>query len=883
MYGLELLLGLLLIGAVVALPVYVLLRLAYLGRAVRELRTDLDHLRKATSKPPEEPTPAARAVPPSPAAPPQPVMPAARATSTPPPVTPLPTVPRPLAVPPPPRVPPPPPIPAAPAGARPDLESVLGANWLSKLGIAAIILAAAFFLKYAFESGWIGPTARIAIGLIASGALLAAGQILLVRERYRAYAQVLASGGIVIFFLSIYAAFNFYHLIGFTEAFAALAIGAVAASALALANSTQAVALICLLGAFLTPVLIRREAIGIMPSGDLLRLYAYLVALNVWSAVLVRARSWSAVNWLSFGATWILFFSAGPLGGPSYFRTELFAAIYLLFACHGGITTARVEVRRGPEWEFSGVALIVLGAVVFCIASIAILSGIDCLGLPAFSLAGIAIACLLAGLAVAYPRLANLEGLGPAVFRYLSGAALVLLVALSVVGSPPVPSARASVAFGFGILIYLVFMTVALHMRQRPGGDAPAATLLAANALTHVVLSFHALAPIRIWGVSAAALWLPIAAWLSLGVFWLAARRRLAQQDFLTVAALVALVLPAFGLGVVTATEYGRPYMTATLVLLAEFLLLSMTWLGLRRATRLPDVRGDLFSAFGNAAIFFALLAGVARLHAYQGLVMLCGYAVALAIYHAVVGALVLTREDDDPLIRLAYLGLALTFVTIALPLQLRASYITVAWAAESAILVWTGLSVREERARWYGLVLLFITLDKALFIDLARAPAHFTFLLNTRMLAGAAAIAACSVSSWLMWRDRERIQRWERAIPGALLLAANVCLLLFVSLDLWEHLGRTLGSDYRGYAQQLALSIFWSAYGFIAITIGIWRRARLVRLSAMALLGVAILKVFLFDLSFLSLPYRILSFLGLGIILMLVSLLYIRFRERLA
>jgi len=65
-------------------------------------------------------------------------------------------------------------------------------------------------------------------------------------------------------------------------------------------------------------------------------------------------------------------------------------------------------------------------------------------------------------------------------------------------------------------------------------------------------------------------------------------------------------------------------------------------------------------------------------------------------------------------------------------------------------------------------------------------------------------------------------------------------------------------------------------------LSVGIWKRLRALRLFAMGLLYLSILKVFLFDLRFLETPYRIASFLGLGLILLLVSLLYTRFEERL-
>jgi uncharacterized membrane protein len=53
----------------------------------------------------------------------------------------------------------------------------------------------------------------------------------------------------------------------------------------------------------------------------------------------------------------------------------------------------------------------------------------------------------------------------------------------------------------------------------------------------------------------------------------------------------------------------------------------------------------------------------------------------------------------------------------------------------------------------------------------------------------------------------------------------------------------------------------------------------RTLRMIAMVLFGIAILKIFFYDLSFLETIYRIVSFIGLGIILLTVSYLYQRYR----
>src|SRR6185436_14114263 len=47
-----------------------------------------------------------------------------------------------------------------------DLESKIGSQWLNRIGIVALMIGAAYFLKLAFDNNWIGPSGQIAIGLL---------------------------------------------------------------------------------------------------------------------------------------------------------------------------------------------------------------------------------------------------------------------------------------------------------------------------------------------------------------------------------------------------------------------------------------------------------------------------------------------------------------------------------------------------------------------------------------------------------------------------------------------------------------------------------------------------------------------------------------------
>jgi uncharacterized membrane protein len=63
-------------------------------------------------------------------------------------------------------------------------------------------------------------------------------------------------------------------------------------------------------------------------------------------------------------------------------------------------------------------------------------------------------------------------------------------------------------------------------------------------------------------------------------------------------------------------------------------------------------------------------------------------------------------------------------------------------------------------------------------------------------------------------------------------------------------------------------------------LILGFWCRIQRLRIAAILLSVVTILKIFIYDLSFLETLYRIFSFIGLGLILLITSYFYHRFRS---
>src|SRR4051794_8511973 len=54
-----------------------------------------------------------------------------------------------------------------------SLESRIGGQLLNRIGILAVLIGVAWFLKLAFDRNWIGPPVRVWIGLAAAAALAA--------------------------------------------------------------------------------------------------------------------------------------------------------------------------------------------------------------------------------------------------------------------------------------------------------------------------------------------------------------------------------------------------------------------------------------------------------------------------------------------------------------------------------------------------------------------------------------------------------------------------------------------------------------------------------------------------------------------------------------
>lgn len=231
------------------------------------------------------------------------------------------------------------------AAAKPrDLESLIGGSVFSWAGILAAVFAVAFGLKYAFDNNWISPSVRVALGALVGLALLAVGERLR-RRGMRPYAYVLSGGGVLILYLSVYAAYNFYQLLAQPVAFLLMTGVTAVAVLLAVRLDALPVAVLALVGGFLTPVLLSTG------RDNQVALFTYVSLLDAGVLAVAYFKRWRVLDFLSFAATtlmtlgWALtHYERGKLWTTLVFVSLLFAVYSLLSFFHN------VLPRRRSRW-----------------------------------------------------------------------------------------------------------------------------------------------------------------------------------------------------------------------------------------------------------------------------------------------------------------------------------------------------------------------------------------------------------------------------------------------------------------------------------------------------------------------------------------------------
>jgi uncharacterized membrane protein len=303
------------------------------------------------------------------------------------------------------------------------------------------------------------------------------------------------------------------------------------------------------------------------------------------------------------------------------------------------------------------------------------------------------------------------------------------------------------------------------------------------------------------------------------------------------------------------------------------------------------------------AAVLFLVYGCLAETHAYAlavlnprglailGLVLALGGSAVVARYAR--GAL--AWREWSVMYELAAWTVALgLYVTELWQLSAKAAprwpegslvYLVAAGAAVYVgLLTWRGFQIRSPAHRVAGLVYLGLAAILLLIAYTVQSSTSYeTPILQARGTAYLAIILSLT-ATLLAYRLRGQPEGSERQqwTPVLTIILHAVALVFFTleAYDFWVIRAPLWFDDpqHGWYARHMTLSVGYAVYGFALLWAGILRRQMILRALALIVLAGTVVKVFLFDLREIEAIWRVLSFLGLGLLLMLGSLLYYKY-----
>ena len=772
-----------------------------------------------------------------------------------------------------------PPPPPAPRRTLVDIEALLTARWGVWLGAVALLLSGVFLVRYAADEGWLNPAVRCAglaalgAGLIALGLRAAKRPVTTLRFADQVPAG-LAAGGVAMLFGAAYAAGIVYDLVSPMAAFILMAAASLTGLAVSL-KLGQLVAAVGIVGAFVTPLLVET------PEPSIPGLFGYLLLVSAASLAVVRYSAWVWLGWATTiaGAAWVLLATVeAPL------QADWSAALFVpaLVALHLALLpAAALDWKVGRRLAWIPVLAVGAAGLLLALTDPADITRAGVLLLVPITLAAAAREERL----VAVPWVA---------------AALFLLL-MAFWGLPAWTPTGEAIEDGSGGIVAML-----------PGDLTPAALRPFLSVLAGMTLLFAAAGMAGVWRLRRRVAWASFTAALPpLALALGFARVRQFQPDaawaaaaVVTAAALVGATglamrrgrgAPAAGtlaagaaasLALGCAALFSAQWLTIALVLLVP----ALTWI--EATVELRPLRHVTLAVAALALVRLLLntdvldyVLGAPALWNGRAL----AYAVAALSFWG--GARIARRREDDRLVAVLEVGCA-AFATALVSLEIRqwftggqpgastlgfaeAGLQVSALAALALISLWLDGRTGRASLRWSWIVQGALALAGGIALVIANplwtewtvdGPPIFDALLT--------AYAVPAVFAVLAARRQRECQAPVRILVSYALVAA----LTWVTLEVRHiaHPGLMELDEVPVLPWELwAWSGAWLAVAVALMVAGLRGRVRALRLAALAVMAVVILKVFLIDMSGLTGLWRVLSFLGLGLVLIGLGRLY--------
>ena len=187
------------------------------------------------------------------------------------------------------------------------LQWFKGGNAIVRVGVIVLLVGVILLLRLANDLLTIPIEVRL--GAVAMGGVVLTLIGLKLRQKRRSYAMSIQGAGLAIVYFTLFAAFRMYEVLPASLTFGLLAILAIVSAALALMQNALPLALLAFGGGFLAPLL---TSTG---SNNLVGLFSYYLLLNVALAWMAHYKTWKVLNVLGAAMT---FGVAGYVGWNSY-------------------------------------------------------------------------------------------------------------------------------------------------------------------------------------------------------------------------------------------------------------------------------------------------------------------------------------------------------------------------------------------------------------------------------------------------------------------------------------------------------------------------------------------------------------------------------------
>ncbi|MBU0680430.1 MAG: DUF2339 domain-containing protein [Proteobacteria bacterium] len=230
-------------------------------------------------------------------------------------------------------------------------------NVVLRVGLLVLFFGVAFLLKYASERSLLPIELRLTGVVLAGLAMLVFGWRL--REDKPGFALLVQGGGIGLLFLTVFAAAKLYGLLPMPLSFAIM-IGLVCTSAaLALLQDAKSLALFGATGGFLAPVLLSTG------SGSHVALFSYYALLNTGILAIAWFKAWRELNLLGFVFT----LGIGSIWGARSYQPQFFATtepFLILYFLMFSIIAVLFAFRQPPQLRGYVDSSLVFGTPIIC-------------------------------------------------------------------------------------------------------------------------------------------------------------------------------------------------------------------------------------------------------------------------------------------------------------------------------------------------------------------------------------------------------------------------------------------------------------------------------------------------------------------------------------